>query len=123
MKKASVAAGIVNEDNMRLSFDNLMRDIILDIFVWLPISVRKLSRYIVITHDLLEDFFINETLEHSSMYISESLLKAKASEEVDKFINEKKLNLLHAIYYQISDKISLSPINKIKHATQNNLVE
>ena len=44
MKKAFVAAGIVNEDNMRLSFNNLMRDIILDLFTWLPISTRKLSR-------------------------------------------------------------------------------
>ena len=77
----------------------------------------------MITYNLLEDFFINETLEHSSICISESLLKAKASEEVDKFINEKKLSLLYAIYHQISDKISLPPIDEIKHATRNNPVE
>ena len=83
MKKAFIAEGLINKDSINLSFDTLMRNIIRDLFVQLPISIRKLSRYIIIAYELLEDFFIKETLEYLSMYMSESSLKAKVSESID----------------------------------------
>ena len=57
------------------------------------------------------------------MCIKESSLRAKASDKVDKFIKEKKIHLLHTIYYQICDKISLPLLDGIQNATRNNPVD
>ena len=108
---------------MDFGFDNLMRGIILDLLAWLPITGKKLSRCIVMTHELLEEFFMNESLEFSSLYTLESILKAKSSEEADNFINEKNINLLYTVYYQFYDKIVLPSVAEMQNATQNNPVE
>ena len=96
-----------------------MRKIILDQFAWLPISSKKLSNYIVLTYDSLVEFFENGSLEFSSICISESSLKAKASETVNEFIREKKLSNLKAVYDQICDKVENLPLlDEVLNATR-----
>ena len=56
-KKAFVSAGLCNDNNLMGSFHNLMRKIIIDLFAWLPISAKKLSRCIELSHDSTKDFF------------------------------------------------------------------
>ena len=63
MKEAFITAGLINEEDINFSFDNIMRDVILDLFAWLPISAKKLSRYIIITYELIENFFMNDSLK------------------------------------------------------------
>ena len=86
MEQLFIAAGLINEDDMNFSFDNLMRDIILDLFSWLPISAKKLIKYVINTHELLDNYFINEFDERSSTCITESSIRAKGSEKVNKCI-------------------------------------
>ena len=57
------------------------------------------------------------------MCTTESSLRAKSSEEVNQFINEKKISLLHTIYYQICDKVSFLLIDEVQNATRGNPVE
>ena len=110
MIKAFINGNLFNEEELDQSKNELMRKIILDQFAWLPISSKKLSNYIVLTYDSLVEFFENGSLEFSSICISESSLKAKASETVNEFIREKKLSNLKAVYDQICDKVENLPL-------------
>ena len=110
MIKAFAEGELFDEDNFDESKRELMRKIILDQFAWLPISAKKLSNYIALTYESLEEFFESGSLEFSSMCISESSLKAKASESVNQFIKEKKTSNLRAIYDQVIDKVSNLPL-------------
>jgi len=71
----------------------------------LLISTKKLSNCILITSESLYDFLAHNTLEYSSICISENSLKIKVLKEVENFILKKKANLMNTIYYQIHDEL------------------
>ena len=77
MIKAFAEGELFDEDNFDESKRELMRKIILDQFAWLPISAKKLSNYIALTYESLEEFFESGSLEFSSMCIQNFYWKLK----------------------------------------------
>ena len=98
MLKAFVEGDLFKEENSDESKQDLMRKIILEQFAWLPISAKKLSNYITLTYESLEEFFDNGSIEFSSLCVSESSLKEKAADSIKQFIKEKRENNIKAVY-------------------------
>ena len=62
---------MIDKNDPNDSFDRLMRLVITLLFVWLPISAKKLSKHIVLCHKHMKYFVENETLHASSICITE----------------------------------------------------
>ena len=90
MKSVFIVSNLFEEKHPQESLHLLLKKLILTEFTFLPINAKKFSTYVVIAKKSLKDFLINGTLEFSSVSISESFLKEKASDAIVTFINEKR---------------------------------